>query len=537
MNFDNLKCAAGNGISEFYLVPTRIIMKEKTENAEYLLAERPRQASFAPPENSCLIKKDGFIIFDFGKEIQGGAVISVQRADNANIRLVFGESVSEAMSVLGEKNSVNVHAPRDYTIQNDGLSTVTTGNTGFRFLKIQPDKDCYICCVQAALRIRDMDWRGSFHTSDAMADKIWETAAYTVQLNMQEYIWDGIKRDRLVWAGDMNPSIATALCVFGDTEVIRKSLDFIRDTSDDWIGMFSSYSMWWINSHYELYMHSGDFGYLNENREFIIYTLKRCIDELYDGCSVCTFVDWSSHETPWEKSGFFAHLARTMDIGAILCELFGDKMLAEQCRRKAADIRRYKFDFTGNKQMAALGYLGGVCPKETAADIIVTDGAEGLSTFMGYYVLCALGEMGRTKDAIRLAEEYWGGMLKMGATTFWEDFDMAQIKNATRIDEIPQCGKTDLHADTGRLCFTGLRRSLCHAWAGGPAAFYAKYVLGIKIAGPGCCAVKIEPCLGDLTFAEGTFPTPYGDIFVHHEKKDGKINSQADIPKEIKIIR
>ena len=58
MNFDNLKCAAGNGISEFYLVPTRIVMEEKTENAEYLLAERPRQASFAPPENSCLIKKD-----------------------------------------------------------------------------------------------------------------------------------------------------------------------------------------------------------------------------------------------------------------------------------------------------------------------------------------------------------------------------------------------------------------------------------------------------------------------------------------------
>lgn len=156
---------------------------------------------------------------------------------------------------------------------------------------------------------------------------------------------------------------------------------------------------------------------------------------------------------------------------------------------------------------------------------------------MGYYVLCALGEMGRTKDAIRLAEEYWGGMLKMGATTFWEDFDIAQIKNATRIDELPQDGKTDIHADTGRLCFTGLRRSLCHAWAGGPAAFYAKYVLGIKIAGPGCCAVKIEPCLGDLTFAEGTFPTPYGDIFVRHEKKDGKINSKADIPKEIKIIR
>ena len=536
MILKDLKCAAGNDTSQFYLVPIKIVVEQKTKNSGYLLSERPRQASFAPAEDSCLIQKGGFMILDFGKEIQGGIVLSVQKADNANIRLVFGESVSEAMSTLGEKNAVNVHAPRDYTIQNDGLSTVTTGNTGFRFLKIQPDQDCYICCVQAVLRIRDMKWHGSFQTSDTLADKIWETAVYTVQLNMQEYIWDGIKRDRLVWAGDMNPAIATALCVFGDVEVIRKSLDFIRDTSTDWIGMFSSYSMWWIHSHYELYMYSGDLDYLKKNEKHITDTLKRYIAELNMNCDVCTFVDWSSHETPWEKSGFFALLIRTLEIGAKLCELFGDKSLAEKCRKKGMQVQQYKFDFSGNKQMAALGYLGGVCGQKMAADIIISGGAKGLSTFMGYYVLCALGEMGCVKEALHLINEYWGGMIRMGATTFWEDFDVMQMKNTLRIDEIPQNGKLDIHADTGRFCFTGLRRSLCHAWAGGPAAFYAKYVLGIKITESGCRAIKIAPCLGDLSFAEGMFPTPYGDIFVRHEKRDGKIYTEKRVPDGIKVI-
>ncbi|MDR2816497.1 MAG: hypothetical protein LBB62_07330 [Proteiniphilum sp.] len=46
---------------------------------------------------------------------------------------------------------------------------------------------------------------GSFGSSDPRFDSIWITGAYTTHLNMQEYFWDGIKRDRLVWLGDFHP--------------------------------------------------------------------------------------------------------------------------------------------------------------------------------------------------------------------------------------------------------------------------------------------------------------------------------------------
>ena len=52
--------------------------------------------------------------------------------------------------------------------------------------------------------------------------------SYTVHLNMQEYLWDGIKRDRLVWVGDMHPEVMTIHTVFGENEVVRKSLDFAK---------------------------------------------------------------------------------------------------------------------------------------------------------------------------------------------------------------------------------------------------------------------------------------------------------------------
>lgn len=58
-------------------------------------------------------------------------------------------------------------------------------------------------------------------------------------------------------------------------------------------------------------------------------------------------------------------------------------------------------------------------------------------------------------------------MLDMGATTFWEDFDMDWMENAARIDQIVPAGKKDIHGDYGAYCYRGFRHSLCHGWASG----------------------------------------------------------------------
>ena len=46
---------------------------------------------------------------------------------------------------------------------------------------------------------------------------------------MQDYLWDGIKRDRMVWAGDMHPELMSINAVFGYNDVVPKTLDFLRD--------------------------------------------------------------------------------------------------------------------------------------------------------------------------------------------------------------------------------------------------------------------------------------------------------------------
>ena len=50
-----------------------------------------------------------------------------------------------------------------------------------------------------------------FHCSDERLNRIWHTGAYTVLLNMQDYLYDGPKRDRIIWMGDMHPEIRCIL--------------------------------------------------------------------------------------------------------------------------------------------------------------------------------------------------------------------------------------------------------------------------------------------------------------------------------------
>ena len=101
-------------------------------------------------------------------------------------------------------------------------------------------------------------------------------------------------------------------------------------------------------------------------------------------------------------------------------------------------------------------------------------------------------------------------MLRNGATSFWEDFDLSWTNNAFRIDEMPVAGKKDIHGDFGAYCYKGFRHSLCHGWSSGPAAFCIEHVLGIRPLDVGCKTIEVTPDLGDLEWAEGAMALPDG---------------------------
>jgi hypothetical protein len=541
-----------------YLAPQRIVWKYDGEgqlihNAEKLL-EKGNGQSELTNRATCKMRSTeneyASILLDFGKEIHGGLQIitDVATRNNVKIRVRFGESVSEAMSTVNVQGATNDHAMRDFTMSLPWLGVAETGNSGFRFVRIdltEPNTTLGLKEVNAIFTYRDIPYLGSFRCNDERLNRIWMTGAYTVHLNMQEYIWDGIKRDRLVWLGDLHPEVMTVSSVFGYNEVIPKSLDLARDITPlpGWMNGMSSYSLWWIIIHRDWYKYQGNLPYLKEQQEYLTNLLNLLLTkvdaatgkEKLDGGS--RFLDWpSSPNIKGIDAGLQALMTLAFEAGAELSAILGDKSLAEKCSATVELMRKNVPDHNQLKQAAALLALADMLPAKKADDeTLSAGGAKGFSTFYGYYMLQAQAKAGNYRTAMDNISKFWGGMLDMGATTFWEDFNLDWLDNAAGIDEIVPEGKKDIHADFGDYCYKKLRHSLCHGWASGPTAWLSEHVLGVKVVEPGCKVLNIEPHLGDLEWVEGTFPTPHGVVHISHKKSpDGKIKTNVKAPKGVK---
>ena len=538
-----------------YVIPRRVVWQSSgatVENTQALLAAGRGQVTL-DNANPCVLHEGGGVLVDFGRELQGGVQIMVGRMKDqtpTRLRVRFGESVSEAMSNLGgAKNATNDHAVRDQAVLAPWLGTLEIGNTGFRFVRLDlEDKGRSVPLVglRAVSLIRNLEYRGSFRCSDERLNRIWQTGAYTAHLNMQDYLWDGIKRDRLVWIGDMHPETMTILSVFGAQDIIPRSLDLVRDETPlpKWMNGISSYSMWWVLIQRQWYRYTADRAYLRQQRDYLVPLLQqlcKCIDaqgreKLPEG----RFLDWPSQaDKQATHAGLHALLILTLDAGTELCEVLQEPDQGRQCRDTAARLRQYVPDPGPSKQAAALMALAGLRDaRQLNEQVLAVGGAARMSTFYGYYVLQARAQAGDIQGCLDCIRAYWGGMLDLGATTFWEDFDLAWTENAARIDELVPEGKKDIHGDFGNYCYKGFRHSLCHGWASGPTAWLSEHVLGIRILEPGGTKIGIEPHLGDLDWAEGTFPLRQGLVRVRHVRQaDGNVKSEVTAPAGVEVVR
>lgn len=545
--------AQKSALTSFVIQPKRIVWTSGNgvSNAPNLLKPHSGQAVLKEPMPPLVLKPGAALVIDFGVEIAGSTELftpMTKEKEMPSIRIRFGESVAETMVDIGERGAQNDHALRDLTVKLPWLGKTTVGPSGFRFMRIDnvdPKIDAEISQVRAILTLRDVPYIGSFKCSDERLDRIWETGAYTVQLNMQDFLWDGIKRDRLVWLGDMHPEVSVINAVFGYNEVVPKSLDMTRDVTPvtEWMNGISSYSMWWILIHEDWYQHHGNLEYLKQQQGYLTALLKRLstyVDadgrEKLDGMR---FLDWPTYENKVAvHEGLQAMMTLTMESGARLCTILGDSETATLCTDTAKLLRKHTPQSSGRKSPAALLSIAGFRdPNEVSADVLKKDGPKDLSTFYGFYVLKALAKSGDIDTGLDFISQYWGGMLDFGATTFWEDFDLDWTKNAGPIDEVVAPGKKDLHGDFGAHCYVGFRHSFCHGWAGGPTAWLSENVLGITPMAPGCAKVRITPHLGRLAWAEGTYPTPKGAIHVRHEKQaDGSIKSVVELPAGVERV-
>ena len=510
----------------FYLPVSRILKNDGVDNAEILIGNREFQTVIHYMPAIALFTPGSSLLIDFGKAIHGGI-----RFNNifcsGRIRLEFGESISECIGNSNPDCSV-----KDTVLDLPHCGMLEYGNTVFRFVRVTNVGQENIKCLNilgVALE-HDLELTGSWESSDERLNRIWKTAIRTVHLSMQDYIYDGAKRDRIVWMGDMHPEIKGILCAFSDTSIIRDSFEFLirQAAADKPMNQIYTYSCWFIISVWDYYCVTGDREFLEKHRDYfklMLDTFTGFIDDT--GAEIIPerrFLDWPNNDNQDAKhAGLQALLLWMMNAGEKIIKTLGmdTSTITEAARR----LRCHIPDPAGRKAPAALLTLTGLTDR---MDVLETEPFNNVSTFYGYYILLAK----KTIPALELLRRYWGAMLDFGATSFWEDFDLEWTKNATGIDEFPVPGRPDIHADFGKYCYVGLRHSLSHGWSCGPAPFLTERVLGVSF--PEFGKVLVKPDLGDLEYVCGKVPVAGGVISVEADAS-GKIN--IDAPSGIEICR
>ena len=499
-----------------------------------------------------VIQEKGFVVVDFGKEMCGRLHILAVDNSEGEIQVRLGESVAECYAQLGEYEAGNYHSVRDWKLPVVSNADLSTSESGFRFARID-------VLSGGDFRIRNMyveskrfasDNEGYFVSNDEKVNKIYEVAKHTLSLCIQNgVVWDGAKRDRTVWTGDFHPELLSITSVYGCISEIENVLD-VGETyvaKNAWVNYIPAYSAWWIiclNDYYRYYAQKAYVAGKLASVKKILSAFDSIIAT--DGSIVFSnnashyttnhrfFLDWPTNEQEDSYYGWISlviHACR--EAKKLLSEFGEDVTLVEDMLDRL--LKNATVD-SAYKQVEALQFLTGRKEAEAVKDALLKGGAKGMTGFMGYYILTAAAASGGKEDVLPMMKDFYGGMLQMGATSFWEDFDVDWLKeNPQGVDGVPQENKKNIHRDYGQFCYKGLRHSLCHGWTAGVLAFLVRTVLGVKPIAPGGKKMQVKPNLIGLTSVEGRVPTLYGDVYVKHTLSNGEIISEIKLPQGIEI--
>lgn len=114
------------------------------------------------------------------------------------------------------------------------------------------------------------------------------------------------------------------------------------------------------------------------------------------------------------------------------------------------------------------------------------------------YELDVFGKIGNFDYIENKIKTYWKGMLTLGATTVWEEFD-------------PNLSGTEHYAMYGGK----YAKSLCHAWGAAPIYLLGKYFLGVSPEKSGFETFTVKPHLGNFGYIKGTVPILGGEVKVY----------------------
>jgi alpha-L-rhamnosidase len=505
-----------------------------TENppSEFRLATQPMSVISSE-------KMNNGILYDIGKETFGYPKFYGLKG-KGTLNIYYGESHEEAISTdqceTLDRLPIDNNSAKDLTISY---------SKAFRYVYVEKDHSLSYDSLSMFYEYLPLDYKGSFRCSDEQINIIWDVAAYTLHLTTREFFIDGIKRDRWMWSGDAYQSYLMNYYLFFDSPSVSRTTFALRgkDPVTSHINTIMDYTFYWFLGIYDYYQYTGNKELIEQlyprMKSLMDYCLSRRNEEgMMQGLAGdWVFIDWADFKMSKAGEVSFEQLlfCRSIETMALCANLMNDTVNEKNYSFLASELKSKIFTaFWSDKAQAFIhnrengvkstrvtpftnmfavlfDYLDADRTRAVKENVLLNPNALKITTpYMRFYELEALCKLGEQKHVLKEIRGYWGGMIKLGATTFWEKYN-------------PEEKNPELLAMYGRP----FGKSLCHAWGASPIYLLGKYYLGVKPGSPGYNTYSIEPCLGDLQWIEGDVPTPEGKIHVFCNTKEIKVKSDS----------
>ncbi len=386
-------------------------------------------------------------------------------------------------------------------------------------------KTWHITAVRIVCQAKPVNYNGSFSCSDTLLTRIWYTGAYTVKLNLLKDYLGAIlmtRGDRYSWTGDAHPAQAASMVAFGNYDFVKKNIAYTSTQSNG----IRSYALYWVLSVIDYYKYTGDSTTM---KSYIDNACAKLDDayKLYGTNPNLEFYGWDERlgagfEHPnipepqnaykmlsiraWQEFSAVMAACGRADLKDKYSKYATEKLAA--LRKDAAWYQHYGLHAGADAVTTGLLSAG---EKKAIYENSFTDKVNRVSysPFNQYFVIQAFALMNKYDDALSSILDLWGGQVKYGGTTFFEDYRPSWNAVAGKNGPVPnnQCGFT----------------SLCHPWGAGVTKWLSEEVLGIKPTSPGFATFDIVPHLGrTLTNVAGKTPTLLGDISASFNVTTGK---------------
>lgn len=452
------------------------------------------------------------VTIDFGKHLTGYFSFHTRILTNCQdapvrLKFTFAETPAELNTPFDPwKAGLSRAWMQDeiITLTQLGETVCIPRRMAFRYLKIELlGTSSYFDFAIDDLTFRAVSSAGEVKTSlpnscPPIIQDIHRIAIETLHECMQTVYEDGPKRDQRLWVGDLYLESLANRYSFQNFQLTKRCLYLFAGLSDEngvvIANIFEhpephpqkgqlclTYSMLFNSTLLEYLKDTNDYETANDlwcvARKQMEYALNY-VDEndLFNPNRYAPnwfFLDWRDGldaHTPMQGAILFA-LSQSYELAKLLGK---EKEVSEWPRianrmKKAA--RRYLYDKQqkvfvsgANRQVSVLSQawmiIGGATTQEEGRQAIRQVLASEQSVMPGtpygtHYLIEAMVRCGMHQEARTYLTDYWGGMVKKGADTFWEAYDP----------------KNDFISPYGFFPVN----SACHAWSCTPVYFIHKY--------------------------------------------------------------